>query len=453
MGIRPLRNLRRFGVPVVLVTVAIAGLLRYVSDGSSDPASAALPVPPQPTSPIQHIVFIMKENRSFDEYFGKFPNANGATTGNTSDGSVITLGATPDPTPGDISHTTPSWVAAYDGGKMDGFDKEGGSKSVIYSQMSESSIPNYWAYARTYGLADNAFADAHGASFANNIFEFAAQDGQYDNQHGGRTVSEIPVTGFSPELPNPWGCDSPPDSLESMTDSNGARSLAFPCFGYRALPNVLADAGIPWAVYRSGRSSAHNALDALRSVRFDPTLWSHMYPLTQFTSDASSLGMPAVSWIVSGQSEHPPQSACAGENETVKYVNAIMNGPNWSSTAIVVAWDEWGGFYDHVAPPQVDSVSYGFRVPFLVISPYVKVGNGSNGGYVSHTFYSFESVLKLIETNWGLPSLTPKDAAANDMLDMFDFASPQRPTLVLSTRRCTPLTAAQLRIVAHGSPD
>jgi phospholipase C len=113
-------------------------------------------------------------------------------------------------------------------------------------------------------------------------------------------------------------------------------------------------------------------------------------------------------------------------------------------------WDEWGGFYDHVVPPQLDGVSYGFRVPLLVVSPFTKKGSAANGGYTSHTMYSALSVLKFIETNWSVPSLTPKDSAANNMMDLFAFppnrTSALRPATVLPTHACSALTAAERRL-------
>jgi phospholipase C len=120
-----------------------------------------------------------------------------------------------------------------------------------------------------------------------------------------------------------------------------------------------------------------------------------------------------------------------------------MNGPHWSSTAIFIIWDEWGGFYDHVPPPQLDNYSYGFRVPLLVISPFVKYGPGSNGGYVNSTFFTQSSVLKFIEDNWGVEPLTPRDAGSNNMMDFFDFGQVPKPKLILTQHSCPSLSAAQ----------
>jgi phospholipase C len=380
---------------------------------------------------IQHIVIIQKENRSFDEYFGQFPGADGATSGTMSNGQVVQLGQTPDPMPNDIKHTPQDWAKAYDGGKMDGFDKEQGAfsktgQNLAYSQMSQSQIPNYWAYAQTYALGDRMFAPWKGGSFPNNVFAVAAQTGQYDP-----TLNFGWMYGNSPVNPTTslkaWGCDTPAGTTELMMNPNGSTFTTYPCFDFQALPNELSAAGVSWKFYNDladGSGFKHNGLDAIGPVRNDPSLWSNVVSRKTFFTDAKAGNLPAVSWVIGQHLEHPPSTACAGENETVQMVNAIMNGPDWPSTAIFIYWDEWGGFYDHVAPPQIDGVSYGFRVPLLIISPYTKVGPSANGGSIDDTTFSALSLLKTIEDNWSLPSLTPKDAAANDMLDAFDFTAP-----------------------------
>jgi phospholipase C len=163
--------------------------------------------------------------------------------------------------------------------------------------------------------------------------------------------------------------------------------------------------------------------------------------------------------------DHPPQPACNGENETVQLVNSIMNSPYWASTAIVMSWDEWGGFYDHVKPPlwqgnASEQISYGFRVPLIVISPYVKSGdlawNGNSGGYLDHTFYSHASLLKFIETAFNVPALGSDDAdptTGGNLMNFFDFTQPQKSALILNTRTCTKITAAQWRMIATEDSD
>src|SRR5436309_11932861 len=184
------------------VKLSLASILAIASIGVG---LAALPAPAiggpttaaRPLTPIKHVVVIMKENRSFDEYFGRFPRANGATTAKKHDGTVVSLAETPDALPNDIGHGQDSFTLAYDGGKMDRFDLEKGAysstgKPLALSQMYQRDIPNYWAYASRYAIADRFFAPWKGASFANNLYEVAAQAGIYDATLNGRTVSGIP---------------------------------------------------------------------------------------------------------------------------------------------------------------------------------------------------------------------------------------------------------------------
>ena len=142
--------------------------------------------------------------------------------------------------------------------------------------------------------------------------------------------------------------------------------------------------------------------------------------------------LPAVSWLIAdyAESEHPPNSTCHGENWTVQQLNAVMQGPDWHSTAVFLTWDDFGGFYDHVAPDNVDQFGFGPRVPLLIISPFARKG------FISHTTYEFSSFLRFAERRFDLPALTSRDAMANDMTDSFNFNQPSLPPLVLETRKC-----------------
>jgi phospholipase C len=427
-----------------LVACAITAISLFASNRSQALSNRA-------TTPIRHVVILLKENRSFDSYFGQFPGANGATKGTMSDGTVVDLTKhpTPEPLNHDIGHSYSDFAAAYRDGTNQGFDLEHNAiyKGVnnAYTQMQESQIPNYWQYARTYGLGDYTFSDYRGTSFANNLYSVAGQSGRYDSTLSYRGVHGIPKPPTGETLDTWWGCDDPKGTTVKMLGPDGSTTMTYPCFSFKALPNKLAARGISWKAYSplGDVSNIHNALDAISPVRNDPNLWANDVPLSQFTTDAASGNLPAVSWVVTTHSEHPPQTACAGENESVGYINAVMNGPQWSSTVIFIFWDEWGGFYEHVVPPQPDNYSYGFRVPLLVISPFVKYGAGSNGGYVNSTFFTQSSILKFIEDNWQIAAMTSRDAGSNNMMDFFDFAQVPKPKLVLTTRTCPVLTPAQ----------
>jgi phospholipase C len=434
-------------IATVLALVLTAGIALPSALAGSKHTGAA------PVTPLQHIVIIHKENRSFDHYFGAFPGVNGATQGQKSDGTWVPLTEPPDPLPQDIGHSVSDFTTAYNGGLNNGFDLERGAigqhgELFPYTQKTEADIPNYWAYAKRFGLGDNMFSDFKGASFGNNMWRYAAQSGREDPSTGFRAIYGIPG-GVSRQIPNRWGCDAAPD-YEVRMKAVGGTSNAFPCFTWRALPNILAQSGVSWHYYgdQNDASFGFNSLDGVQKVRYDPALWSNVVPLTQFYTDAAAGTLPAVSWVQPIHTEHPNSGlACDGENESVNLINAVMNGPDWSSTAIVLTWDEWGGFYDHVPPPQVDDLSYGFRVPLIVISPWVKYGGSPDGGYVDSTFFSHASVLKLVETNWGLPSLTSSDGGANDMMDFFDFNQTPKAALILTTHSCPPMTEAGRRLM------
>jgi len=121
---------------------------------------------------------------------------------------------------------------------------------------------------------------------------------------------------------------------------------------------------------------------------------------------------------------------CIGENWTAQMLNSLMQGPDWSSTAVFLTWDDFGGFYDHVPPQQIDGYGLGFRVPLLVISPFAKQG------YIDHVQYEFSSMLRFAENQLGLAPLTKRDSSANDMTNAFDFSQSPRPPLVLTQRTC-----------------
>jgi len=411
------------------------------------PAAAAGRTPGTPRSPIEHIVFVAKENRSFDHYFGAFPDAgndlNQSTTARCyrkSNPSVVdsfTMPAAHDPMPQDVSHANSTFYTAYHNGKMDGFCHERGAvvsstgEDIADSQMRTGDIPNYWSYAKKYGIGDRMFASWRGASFGNNVFAVAAQTGRYSTVLGRRAIYGNPQDPQGGS--HTWGCNNSANTTVSMIDLQGKLSDVFPCFSFPSMPNLLDDAGLDWRYYsaQDGSHFVHSGVAAIRSLRCAPgdappctganPYWdSHVVDGTKILSDAANGTLPAVSWYLAKETEHPPKTACAGENATVRAVNAIMQGPEWDSTAVVVWWDEWGGFYDHVKPPTIDHFGYGFRVPLIVLSPYAKQG------YIDHSTGEFDSMLKFIEDNWGLAPLTSRDANAPSLADVFDFS--QAPT-------------------------
>lgn len=364
---------------------------------------------------VQHIIFMIKENHTFDNYFGTFSGADGATTGTTAGGQSTPLRTMPD------SYSSPtlcnSWscaLQAMDNGKMDQFPL------ASYVQTTQQGIPSYFAYAQTFALADRMFTSVHGPSFPNHLYTVAAQS-------GGAIDDPVNAGGK-------WGCDAPPTATVQVLNPDGSITNQFPCFDFPTLPDRLEDAGITWKYYApsQGEGCPDCPLDAIKHIR-ETSLWAaHVVPQTQFIADTQNGQSPAVSWVEFpfDQSEHPPTSICQGENATVQLVNAVMGSSEWNSSVIFITWDDFGGFYDHVPPPQVDAFGLGPRVPLLVISPYAKAG------YLSHAQHEFSSILKFIETRYALQPLTPRDQAADTMMDSFDFTQQPLAPLMLETRSC-----------------
>ncbi len=373
---------------------------------------------------IQHIVFLIKENRTFDQYFGTFPGADGATSGKISNGKTIPLMHAYDVAPYDLGHSWRDAVIAMDGGRMSKFDQLAGGQvdgyMLPYTQFLESDIPNYFTYARNFVLADRMFSSLAGPSFPNHFYTVAAQSGGVlDNPHASN---------------GNWGCDSDENQTVPVQKEDGRITTEPPCFDFQTLADSMEAAHISWKYYAPPKGQygyQFSTLDAIRHIRNGPLWNERVMSDNQFASDALNGHLPAVSWLsTGGANEHPPLSTCKGENWTVRQLNAVMQGPDWNSTVVFLTWDDFGGFYDHVPPPAVDTYGLGPRVPLLIISPYAKKG------YVSHTQYEFSSFLKFAEHRFNLPALTKRDTEANDMLDSFDFDKEPQPALILQEHSC-----------------
>jgi phospholipase C len=391
---------------------------------------------------IKHIVFIIKENRSFDEYFGTFPGANGATSGKISSGSVVNLSHTPDPPPHDIGHEWPDAHEAVDGGKMDRFDTEltcsVNGDLMCMSQLYQADIPNYWSYAQTYELADEAFSNMESGSFPAHLYLVsAASQNVLDNP---RSTAQAQ-----------WGCDAIAGTTVPTMTPQFVVGSEYPCFSATTLGNIADSAGVSWKAYTAtNRNASGYIYNPFRpfSAIFSSSDWNtKVIPVANFITDAQAGNLPAISWVTppSTQTDHPPEGACAGENWLVQQINAVMQGPadQWNSTAIFLTWDDWGGFYDHVPPPYRDQYGLGLRVPFIIISPYAV-------NSVYHTEIEFASVLRFMEETFDLPSLNGADTVANDLQDAFNYQQTPRPTLVLNQRTCP---VAKTPLVDHDPDD
>ena len=376
--------------------------------------------------PIKHIIIIDKENHSFDNLFGRFPIADGATRALVSTGKIVSLGHTPDHTLLDVGHAGAAAVLAVDNGKMDQFDLLPGAlqfgKDVADSQYYPQDIPNYWKYAQRFTLDDHFFSTILGPSFPNHLIAIAANSGgAIDNPHG--------------QLVHAWGCDGGPNSVVNAITPDGTRFVTKPCFDFQTLPDVLQRNHISWKYYAPPQFASGyvwSALDAIRHIRYSPLWNADVVRDTTFVNDVSQAHLPAVSWLVTNtrESDHPPASICLGENWTVRVVNAVMRSQYWKDTAIFLTWDDFGGFYDHVAPPHIDNISLGPRVPTIVISPFARPH------FVDHSIFDFDSFLRFIEQDFHLPALNDRDRLASPMLSSFDFHQKPAPPLVLKQRTC-----------------
>ncbi len=351
---------------------------------------------------VKHIVIILKENHTFDNYFGLFPGADGTTVG-IHEHRLIPLARAPIILPGDLPHRRADALRVWDNGMMDDF-----IYPSAYAQYSEQEIPTYWAYASAYVLADNFFTSVMGPSFPNHLFTiFGTSFGAVDNpRHSAGSTSGK----WS------WGCDAAPDVLVLMVDGSHSR----PCWDGPTLIDEMDAAGVSWKYYgvttpKSGYFWTE--VDAIYHLRYGPD-WSNVVPWRQFVDDARSGALPAVSWVTTDalNSEHPPNDVRTGEATTASMIAAVQDGPDAASTVIFVSWDDYGGWYDHVPPPQVDATGYGLRVPLIIVSPFAK------RGYVFHGESDFASFPKFIEEVFGLGPMGSRDANAGDLLGAFNFS-------------------------------
>jgi phospholipase C len=432
------------------------------------------------TIPIEHFIFIIQENHSFDNYFGTYPGANGIPRGTLLPdypGGPLRFKPFRCPwthVPHDLPHYWLSAKVAYDGGAMDGFlwaeykagynwygraiavptpnpnlitigkkhgqsqnkkpaateevmspdgftddedynDPEVGAENealvseaqlkgppnprdrpgwVNYSisYMDQTTIPNYWEYARKFTLCDAFFSSLTGPSQPNHLYTVAAQSGDLVYNIGQGT-DEI--------------------------------------YSFPSIIELLGNANISWTYYTGSPSAAENLWNPLPGFRqyasgFD--VKAHLSWTPKFYADLKNGTLPQVCWLIpnKGESEHPPKDVRAGMWYVTKLVNAVMQSGYWQNCAIIIMWDDYGGFYDHVPPPQVDEFGYGFRVPALVISPY------SLAGQVVSTSYDLTSPLKLLETKFGLSPLTGRDSSSHNMLECFNFSQTPLPPDIIT---------------------
>ena len=426
---------------------------------------------------IKHVIVVMQENRSFDSYFGTFPGAVGIPMSN----GVPTV-CVPNPAGGctppyhdtaDVNgggpHGVANAIADVNGGKMNGFIKERstgrrrcrnhnnpactvGATPDVMGYHTAAEIPNYWTYAQDFVLNDHMFEPVKSWSLPDHLYMVSAWSAKCKTRSPSSCVNDIV---------GPYGVNQFGRAVnQELTTGKTSIDLAWTDVTW-----LLYAHHVSWAYYVQGGTQpdcANNAAvtcpSVLQSYR-TPGIWNplplfgdvqkdhqlhNIEPLRSYFGAAQAGRLPAVSWITpSGpNSEHPPASVHQGQAYVTSIVNAAMKSPDWSSTAIFLAWDDWGGFYDHVVPPKVDQNGYGLRVPAIVISPYAKQG------YIDHQTLSSDAYLKFIEDDFlGGARLNPKTDGRPDprpdvrenqpklgnMVQDFNFDQPPRAPVLLPT--------------------
>jgi phospholipase C len=418
---------------------------------------------------IKHIIIITQENRTFDNYFGTFPGADGIPKGV----------CVPDPRNGGCDkpyvdhrdsnnndpHSEVPFKVDVNGGKMNGFVKEAEEKlckpkpapchSDVMGYHVQSDIPNYWAYAKNFVLQDHMFETPGSWSLPDHLYE---------------------VSGWSAtctKTGDPMSCHSS-DMPKERTKSDPVP------FAWTDITWLLHRHHVSWAYYldhgaisvdlknRNGASIHWNPLPGFTDVHEDHQLAS-MRPLTVFYKSAKAGTLPKVSWIMPDfrDSEHSPALVSTGQAYVTRIINAIMRGPDWNSSAIFIDWDDWGGFYDNVKPVRVDALGYGIRVPGLVISPYAK------SGYIDHQILSTNAYLKFIEDDFmggarlnpatdgrpdPRPDIAEDQSVLGNLINDFDFSQTPRPPMLLNPCPATtlippPKPGCVDDTVYHVSPD
>jgi phospholipase C len=412
---------------------------------------------------IKHVVIVIQENRSFDNFFSTFPGADGTAGGCMKPPSALVTahkhrgsGGCPSGDeyvplakvdliePCDWGHSYKNVIVDYDNGLMDGFGLEGQGQvckgkagTHVYQYVDPQQIAPYWDIAEQWVLADHLFQTQGSGSFTG-----------HQDLIAGATIINKAKTKSLIDFPSrrPWGCDAIPGTKTTVAFWNGTKVQdqyhrgPFPCMSYATLRDLLDAKGVTWKYYSppepNGTGALWNAFDAIDAVRNGPEWKTNIAKTNVFFTDVSGGTLPAVSWIVpdDNDSDHPATHD-TGPSWVASIVNAVGQSDYWNTTAVIVVWDDWGGFYDHEPPPFFDHWGgLGFRVPMLIVSPYARMGVSSQPGYISHTPYEFGSILKFVENLYGLGTLGTTDKRSTSISDSFDFTQPARPFVVVPSK-------------------
>jgi phospholipase C len=373
---------------------------------------------------IEHVVYVVQENRSFDDMFQGYPGADTVSSGKDSMGGRINLQSVSLKTQYEIDHSAFAMFTACHGrGKlpgtkcrMDSFDREnqyGGPEHGQYAYVPRVESKPYWDMAHEWVLTDRTFASQLDESFVAHQYIIASQ-----------AQSSVDV----PDLY--WGCGGDKtDRVQTITRKRTYGPVQRPCFNYETLGDELDQSGLTWRFYTSHyqvpTSGLWSGYQAVRHIFHGPDWKTDVItPQKQFLTDVRAGKLANFTWItpLCADSDHPICGSGLGPSWVTSVVNAVGESRFWKTTVIFVQWDDWGGLYDHVPPPYKDYDGLGFRVPLIVIAPYAKKN------YVSHVQYETASVLRFAENLFGLGQLSASDArATSPAADCLDFSQRPRP--------------------------
>jgi phospholipase C len=383
-------------------------------------------------SKIQHVIILMMENHAYDNYFGTYCQTTSSVCPNTSagippgtcvpkndmnysQGCVKPFNFTAkNLTTVDLNHWPEAVRPAWNNGSMNGFYKAEGSTLTPFGTYNGTLVPTYWDMAQEFGLADHMFSSALSFSLPNHWYLIGASEPTVlQPLRKSLVVSNVPQHHV---YLNESNNTSTVEQELALHPNVTWTYYDYPLASYQTEINNYTD-----SVGKTGAYNNWNPM-AAQAQSYTPSNASHFVDNSQFYVDLRSGQLKNISWLIpdAGESDHPPGNITLGQNYVASVVNAVGASKYWNSTAIFVTWDEYGGFYDNVLPPVVDSVGDSFRVPLLVISPWTPAG------FISHTNYSFDSLLAFVEWRWGLGCLGPRDCSANIPTAFFHFKI-QRP--------------------------
>jgi phospholipase C len=381
--------------------------------------------PPTASDRIKHVVVIVQENRTPDNLFHGLPGADIANTGVNSSGQTITLQPTNLSITYDLGHTHKAFESMYDNGKMDGADliavtctgtPAGCPPNPQFLYVDPAQVQPYFQLAEAFTFGDRMFQSNQGPSFPAHQYIISGTSAP--------SVGGTYGAFFAAENPSPTGntgCNlAASNQTVALIDPSGVESaFIYPCFEHPTLIDNLDKAGISWRYYTPSAGSIWTGPNAIQHLSSGAEWANVIIPQSQVLTDIAAGNLAQMAWVIpdGSASDHALLNNGTGPDWVASVVNAIGASPYWSDTAIIIVWDDWGGWYDHVAPSSIyNSYEYGFRVPLIIVSPFAKKA------YVSHVVHDFGSILNFIEGVFGLPSLGNVDARADDFADCFDFS-------------------------------